>query len=82
MIITVPLRIARSVPRTQRAKRAVKAIKDHVRRHMKAKIEDIWIDPKINEAVWSKGIQKPPSSIRVRAIRFEDELVEVSLPEE
>ncbi len=81
-ILTVPLRIAMTVPRTQRAKRAVKAIKEHVMRHMKAKTEDVWIDPKINEALWSRGMQKPPKKIRVRAIKFEDELVEVSLPEE
>ncbi len=81
-ILTVPLRITKSVPRTQRAKRAVKAIKEHVMMHMKAKEEDIWVDPKINEAVWSRGIQKPPKNIRVKVIRFEDELVEVSLPED
>lgn len=81
-IITVPLRVAMTAPGTKRAKRAVKAIKEHVMRHMKAKTEDIWIDPKINEAIWARGIRKPPKRIRVRAIKFEDELVEVSLPEE
>ncbi len=81
-IITVPLVDAMKAPRTKRAGRAIKAIKEHVTRHMKAKSEDVWIDPKINEAIWSRGIQKPPKRIRVRAIKFEDELVEVSLPEE
>jgi len=81
-ILTVPLRDAMVAPRTQRAARAVKAIKAHVMRHMKAKHEDIWIDPKINEKIWARGMNKPPKRIRVRAIKFEDELVEVSLPEE
>jgi len=81
-IITVPLADAMKAPRTRRAERAIKAIKEHVTRHMKAKTEDVWVDPKINEAIWSRGIQKPPKRIRVRAIKFEDELVEVSLPEE
>ncbi len=80
-IITVPLRDAMVAPRTERAARAIKAIREHVMRHMKAKTEDVWIDPKINEAIWARGIQKPPKQIRVKAIKFEDELVEVSLPE-
>jgi len=80
--MTVPLRRARTVPRTQRAPRAVKAIREHVVQHMKAKIEDVWIDPQINELLWRRGRAKPPHSIRVKVIKFEDELVEVSLPEE
>lgn len=81
-ILTVPLRVVKRVPRTQRAPRAVKAIREHVVRHMKARTEDVWIDPQINEILWRRGIEKPPSRIRVRVIKFEDELVEVSLPEE
>jgi large subunit ribosomal protein L31e len=50
-------------------------------RHMKAGPEDIWIDARVNEAVWARGIQKPPNKIRVKVIKFEDGLVEVSLPE-
>lgn len=78
----VPLRVVHRVPRTQRAPRAVKAIREHVVRHMKAKTEDVWIDPKINEILWRRGIERPPNQIRVKVIKFEDELVEVSLPEE
>ncbi len=81
-IITVPLRKAMGAPRTKRAARAIKAIREHVMQHMKAKNEDVWIDPKINEQIWARGIGKPPKRIRVKAIKFEDELVEVSLSEE
>ncbi len=80
-IMTIPLRVVISVPRKKRAPRAVKAIKEHVMRHMKAGPEDIWIDARVNEAVWARGIEKPPSKIRVRVIKFEDGLVEISLPE-
>lgn len=59
----------------------MKAIKEYVMRHMKAGPEDIWIDARVNEAVWARGIEKPPNKIRVRVIKFEDGLVEVSLPE-
>jgi len=81
-IMTIPLRVVRTVPRTQRAPRAIKAIREHVVRHMKAKTEDVWIDPQINEQLWRRGIERPPHRIRVKVIKFEDELVEVSLPEE
>jgi large subunit ribosomal protein L31e len=81
-IITVPLRVVRTVPRTKRAPRAIKAIREHVVRHLKAKTEDVWIDPQINEILWARGIEQPPKRIRVKVIKFEDELVEVSLPEE
>jgi large subunit ribosomal protein L31e len=80
-IMTIPLRKVISVPRKKRAPRAVRAIKEYVMRHMKAGPEDIWIDARVNEAVWARGIQKPPNKIRVKVIKFEDGLVEVSLPE-
>lgn len=81
-ILTIPLRVVRTVPRGKRAPRAIKAIREHVVRHMKAKTEDVWIDPQINEQLWVRGIERPPHRIRVKVIKFEDELVEVSLPEE
>ncbi len=49
---------------------------------MKTSEDNIWIDPPVNKAIWNRGREKIPSKIRVRAIKFEDDLVEVSLPEE
>jgi len=45
------------------------------------KSEDIWIDSTVNESLWSKGKFNIPSRIRVRATRFSDGVVEVTLPE-
>lgn len=81
-IFTIPLNKAKGVPRSKRAKRAITEIKDYIKRHLKAAEEDIWIDHRLNEKVWSRGIQNPPSKIKVRTIEFEDGLIEVSLPEE
>ena len=81
-LITIPLRSNKNIPRTKRVPFAVRSIKEHVARHMHSTDEEIWIDPKVNELLWARGKKKSPSSIRVRAIKFEDELVEVSLPEE
>ncbi len=81
-ILNIPLRATKAVPRTKRAKRAISEIREHVMRHLKADEGDVWIDGALNEKIWSRGIQKPPSKIRVKAIKFEDGLVEVSLAEE
>jgi hypothetical protein len=48
----------------------------------KAEKRDVWVDYKLNELIWSRGIENPPRKVRVKAIRFEDGLIEVSLPEE
>lgn len=90
MIFTVPLTVTRQVPKTKRAPRAIKEIKDYVRQHLTDKSmakedvpeKDVWIDYRLNEHLWSRGIENPPSRVRVKAIRFEDGLIEVSLPEE
>ncbi|MFQ6060980.1 MAG: 50S ribosomal protein L31e [Thermoplasmata archaeon] len=81
-IFIVPLRIVKSVPRTKRGPRAIKAIKEYMRKHMRVEEKDVWIDPKVNEAIWKRGIQNPPSKIRVRALKLEEGEVEVSLPED
>lgn len=80
-VLTIPLGRCWELPRTKRVPGAIQAIRTFVQRHMKAEEEDVWIDPSLNEFLWTRGIQKPPRRIRVRVIKFEDELVEVSLPE-
>lgn len=82
-VYTIPLRSrTRRVPQTKRAPRALQAVKEFVARHLQAEEEDVWIDDPVNERIWSNGRQEPPAKLRVRAIRFEDGVVEVSLPEE
>jgi large subunit ribosomal protein L31e len=80
-ILVVPLRDVLTVPRSRRAPKAVKLLRKHVARHMKAEEEDVWIYWDLNEAIWDRGIEKPPNKIRVKAVKFEDGLVEVSLPD-
>lgn len=92
-IFTIPLPVTKRVPKTKRAPRAIKEIKEFIRQHMeertpsdeedeKEKKRDVWIDYKLNELIWSRGIENPPAHVRVKAIRFEDGLIEVSLPED
>lgn len=81
-LFTVPLRADKNIPRTKRVPHAVKSLKEFIARHMNSVEDEIWVDPKLNEVLWERSRKKAPSSIRVRAIKFEDELVEVSLAEE
>lgn len=79
-IYVIPLRDVQHTPRWERGKRAMKAVRDFLAHHMKS--EEIKIDPSINEAVWARGSHKPPSRIRVRAMKFEDGQVEAELAKE
>jgi large subunit ribosomal protein L31e len=81
-VFTIPLRVTKSVPRTKRSPRAIKAIKDYIVKHMKVEEENVWVDPEVNEAIWKRGIQNPPKKLRVRALKLEEGEVEISLPEE
>ena len=65
---TIPLRHVWVVtPRGKRAPRAVRDVHDYVSRHMKS--EDVVISNEINSAIWSRGINKPPRKIAVRAVK-------------
>ena len=71
-IYTIRLMKAKMAPRTKRAKKAIKIIKEYLARHTKA--ENIKIDSSLNEAVWDRGLKKIPSKIRVKAVKREEEI--------
>ncbi|HEV2230832.1 MAG TPA: 50S ribosomal protein L31e [Thermoplasmata archaeon] len=78
----IPLRASVHQPsRRRRAGHALETVRRFVVRHMKGKPEDVWIDPHLNEFIWERGIQHIPRQVRVKAIRFEDGLIEVDLLE-
>ncbi len=81
-VMTIPLRRVKQDPVSKRASIAMRTIRKHVSNHMGVPEEDVWIDSSTNEEVWKRGISKPPSKIRVRVIKFEDGIVEVSMPSE
>ena len=60
---------------------AVKRVKSYLTKHMKVEEKDIWIDDSLNNALWSKGKYKMASKIRVKAVKFDDGVVEAYLPE-
>jgi large subunit ribosomal protein L31e len=79
---TIPLRASKHQPsRRRRAGHALETVRRFITRHMKGERHDVWIDPRLNEYIWERGIQHLPRQVRVKAIRFEDGLIEVDLLE-
>ncbi len=76
-IYTVPLAKARHGPRNKRANKSVRFLREFMERHFKP--ETLVISQEVNEAIWARGIQKPPRKIKVRATKNIDGLVVVYL---
>ena len=72
-VVTVPLRDLQAVPSHKRAGKAMTLIREHLAKHFSVETEDVRLDPSINEAIFERGNSKPPSKLRVRAARFEEE---------
>ena len=67
------------VPRWRRAKRAINAVRNFIKRHMKAEIKNIRIVNNLNLRIWKHGIQNVPSKIKVTATKDENGMVYVNL---
>jgi large subunit ribosomal protein L31e len=72
-VVTVPLRDVQAGSRTGRADRAMTIIREHLAQQFSVPEEAVRLDPSINEAIWADGRTDPPSKIRVRAARFDEE---------
>lgn len=79
-IYVIPLK-KRGFKSSTSAPTAVKRVKIYLTKHMKVKEENIWIDDSLNNAIWNKGKYNMASKIRVKAVKFEDGVVEAYLPE-
>lgn len=78
-IYVIPLAKARKGPRNKWAKKAVRYTREFMERHFKP--EALVISQEVNEAIWARGIQKPPRKIKVRATKNIDGLVVIYLAE-
>lgn len=72
-VITIPLRDVRAEPNHRSADKAMVLIREHLARHFSVEESAVRIDPSINETMWARGRSSPPSKLRVRAARFEEE---------
>ncbi|MDH7477516.1 MAG: 50S ribosomal protein L31e [Candidatus Bathyarchaeota archaeon] len=90
-IYTIPLGKAWIGPPRKRAPRAMRIIKSFLIKHMKLekKVEGeeeetpkkLIITNEVNERIWSRGIEKPPRKVRVRAAKDKEGNVTVYLAE-
>jgi large subunit ribosomal protein L31e len=83
---TIPLGRARLMPPNKRAAKAVRILRDFIKRHMKIEAVEEGEEPKkliisneVNEEIWRRGIEKPPRKIRVRAAKDKEGNVTVYL---
>ena len=79
-IYVIPLK-KKGFKTSNAAPKAIKRVKNFLIRHMKVESENIWIDDSLNNAIWSHGKYKMPNKIRVKAVKFDDGVVEAYLPE-
>jgi len=79
-IFVIPLK-KKGFKSSKAAPTAIKRVKKYLTKHMKAEEKDIWIDDSLNSALWSYGKFNMPSKIRVKAVKFDDGVVETYLPE-
>lgn len=90
-VYTIPLRRAWLMPPNKRAPRAIRMINAFIQRHMKVgeeAVEEegedkeggrIIISNEVNEEIWSRGIEKPPRKLRIRAAKDEEGNVTIFL---
>ncbi|MHA1754713.1 MAG: 50S ribosomal protein L31e [Candidatus Odinarchaeia archaeon] len=79
-VYTIPFRDVKHTPRNKRSNKAIRILRSFVAKHMKS--DEIIIDPKVNEKIWERGIQKPPNKLKVRLVKSRDGVVEVLLAED
>jgi large subunit ribosomal protein L31e len=92
-VYTVPLGKAWIMPANKRAPRAMRMLKAFIGKHMKLEAHKevegeeeeepsrLIISNEVNLRIWSRGIEKPPRKIRVRAAKDKEGNVTVYLAE-
>ncbi|HYA33159.1 MAG TPA: 50S ribosomal protein L31e [Candidatus Bathyarchaeia archaeon] len=81
-VYVIPLRAVKRTPRWRRSKRAMSEIRQYLAHHLNAEADKVKLDPSINEKIWQRGSSNPPNKIAVRAMKFDDGVVEAELAAE
>jgi large subunit ribosomal protein L31e len=76
-VYTIPLRKAKRGPRTRRANKAIRVIREFLIRHMKAR--EVKLGKNLNEKIWERGRQKIPPRVRVKATKDKEDVVSAEL---
>ncbi|ABL87635.1 LSU ribosomal protein L31E [Pyrobaculum islandicum DSM 4184] len=77
----INLRRAYVVSRTKRAKYAVGLVRRFIARHLKVEPKAVKIGQRLNMAIWSRSIEKPPRKVHVVVEKYSDGVVKVELKE-
>lgn len=64
---TVNLRDLWTGPKDKRAPKAVRTLREFVKRHMK--VDNVKVSNEINQEIWARSIQKPPRKLKIRAVK-------------
>jgi len=72
-VVTVPLGKVKAGSNARAADSAMGIIRGHLAKHFAVAESAVRLDPSLNEAVWANGRSNPPSKLRVRAARFEED---------
>ena len=77
-VYNVPLRKEwLKAPKYKRAKKAVKALREFLARHMRS--ENVLIGRKANLKIWERGMESPPHHIQVKVLKDSDGTVRAEL---
>ena len=74
----IPLRREfQKVPCWKRSKKAVRAAKEFLQKHMKS--EDVRLSKEVNEKIWQHGIKNPPHHVKVTVSKDKEGVVRAEL---
>jgi len=71
-VYTIPLVKVFNKPKRGRAKKAIKAIKNFVKKHRRLKEEQIAISKELNQKIWERGMFGIPRRVEVELKEIED----------
>ncbi len=57
------------VPRYERSKKAMKALKLFIQKHMKVEEKNLVVGKFLNEEIWKRGIRNPPHHIKINVLK-------------
>ncbi len=66
-VYTIPLRDAYQKSMRMRSRYAVGIVRNFLKTHLKA--EDVRLGKRLNEAIWERGMKKPPRKVKVSATK-------------
>ncbi len=71
-VYTIPLVKVFDKPKRGRAKKAIRAIKDFMKKHKRLKDEQIAISKELNQKIWERGMFGIPRKVEVQIKEIED----------